>query len=89
MWRAKFSSAFNLILFFLAQIEIKNGETGKTEMRPCFNLDDLMESLQMISVYGAGVPFTMDGTPMIRYYNPSLSGIGIYLNSSDPQTWIR
>lgn len=76
-------------MIWFVQMTVKDGGTEEEEMRYCFNLDDLWESLVMISVYGAGIPYTMNGNSMIQYYNPSLSGIQIYVNSSDPQTWVR
>lgn len=52
----------------------------KTELLPYFGLEDLWESFQEWSAYGAGVPLLLNGSDsVVQYYVPYLSGMQLYV----------
>ncbi|KAJ3694447.1 hypothetical protein LUZ60_009927 [Juncus effusus] len=62
----------------------------ETDMVPFFTLDDLWESFEEWSVYGAGVPVNLHGfKSMVQYYVPYLSAIQLYTESNSPHSECR
>ncbi|XP_020598580.1 uncharacterized protein LOC110038152, partial [Phalaenopsis equestris] len=57
--------------------------TCDKECMTYFNLEDLWDSFNEWSAYGAGVPLVLNGkNSVIQYYVPYLSGIQLYADSS-------
>ncbi|KAF2325126.1 hypothetical protein GH714_022909 [Hevea brasiliensis] len=68
---------------YLAEARLRGQRTGDSDIQPFFCLGDLWESFKEWSVYGAGVPFLLNGKDTVKqYYVPSLSGIQLYLDPS-------
>ncbi|XP_073291528.1 uncharacterized protein [Primulina huaijiensis] len=62
-------------------------EALEADSRPFFCLEDLWESLEEGSLYGAGVPLVLSGKDQIvQYYVPYLSGIQLYKDPSKPSS---
>lgn len=68
---------------YLSTTRIRGLSTCDVEYRPYFVLDDLWESFNEWSAYGAGVPLVLNDTEcVIQYYVPYLSGLQIYAESA-------
>ncbi|CAA2963871.1 Hypothetical predicted protein [Olea europaea subsp. europaea] len=62
----------------------------EADSAPFYYLEDLCESLTMRSLYGAGVPFLLNGQDLVtQYYVPYLSGIQLYVDPSKPLLDLR
>ncbi|XP_022875719.1 uncharacterized protein LOC111394183 [Olea europaea var. sylvestris] len=80
--------------FIPAQCEAEANARGwrmrKAVSHPFYCLDDLWESFNEWSVYGAGVPLILNEKDrIIQYYVPYLSGIQLYIDSKKPPSSLR
>ncbi|KAJ0037722.1 hypothetical protein Pint_22098 [Pistacia integerrima] len=65
-------------------MSMRGRRTCDVEYRPYFVLGDLWESFWEWSAYGAGVPLVLnDSDCVVQYYVPYLSGIQIYVDSTN------
>ncbi|KAJ0962679.1 hypothetical protein J5N97_027801 [Dioscorea zingiberensis] len=68
---------------YLSKTKMRGWRTNDVECRPYFGLEDLWESFQEWSAYGAGVPLVLNGCDsVVQYYVPYLSGIQLYVESN-------
>ncbi|XP_073062054.1 uncharacterized protein [Primulina eburnea] len=72
---------------FFSEVISSGSEALEADSHPFFHLEDLWESLEEGSLYGAGVPLVLNGKDQIvQYYVPYLSGIQLYNDPSKPSS---
>ncbi|XP_075498818.1 uncharacterized protein LOC142537142 [Primulina tabacum] len=72
---------------FFSEAISSGSEALEADSHPFFCLEDLWESLEEGSLYGAGVPLVLNGKDQIvQYYVPYLSGIQLYRDLSRPSS---
>ncbi|XP_073039543.1 uncharacterized protein [Primulina eburnea] len=72
---------------FFSEAISSGSEALEADSHPFFCLEDLWESLEEGSLYGAGVPLVLNGKDQIvQYYVPYLSGIQLYNDPSKPSS---
>ncbi|XP_051141921.1 uncharacterized protein LOC127258902 [Andrographis paniculata] len=70
--------------------EVHARRSRASDSHPFFYLEDLWESFNEWSVYGAGVPLLLNGKDSIQqYYVPFLSGIQLYADPSMHSSCVR
>ncbi|KAI3449435.1 hypothetical protein Pfo_006100 [Paulownia fortunei] len=75
---------------YLSEVNARGWRMREVDSHPFFYLEDLWESFNEWSVYGAGVPLLLNGKdPIEQYYVPFLSGIQLYIDPSKPSTRLR
>lgn len=64
--------------------------THEADPFPFFYLEDLWETFDQWSVYGAGVPLLLHGVdPIEQFFVPFLSGLQLYIDPSKTSSRVR
>ncbi|KAI3460779.1 hypothetical protein Pfo_017442 [Paulownia fortunei] len=74
----------------LLEVNARGWKMREVDSHSFFSLEDLWESFNEWSVYGAGVPLLLSGKhPIVQYYVPFLSGMQLYIDPSKPSSRLR